>query len=68
MRVYLDNCCYNRPFDDQSQVKVRVETISKLAVQLMMATKRVEYVWSSTLDYELSKNPVPIMEVSNAND
>ena len=59
MRVYLDNCCYNRPFDDQSQVKVRVETISKLAVQLMMATKRVEYVWSSTLDYELSKNPVP---------
>ena len=20
MRVYLDNCCYNRPFDDQSQV------------------------------------------------
>ena len=32
MRVYLDNCCYNRPFDDQSQVRVRVETISKLAV------------------------------------
>ena len=21
MRVYLDNCCYNRPFDDQTQVK-----------------------------------------------
>ena len=59
MRVYLDNCCYNRPFDDQSQVKVRLETISKLTVQLMMATGRVEYVWSSTLDYELSKNPVP---------
>ena len=18
MRIYLDNCCYNRPFDDQS--------------------------------------------------
>ena len=59
MRVYLDNCCYNRPFDDQSQVKVRVETISKLAVQLMMATRRVEYAWSSTLDYELSRNPFP---------
>ena len=24
MRVYLDNCCYNRPFDDQAQLKVRV--------------------------------------------
>ena len=22
MRIYLDNCCYNRPFDSQAQVKV----------------------------------------------
>ena len=29
MRVYLDNCCYNRPFDDQSQLKVRLETEAK---------------------------------------
>ena len=28
MRVYLDNCCYNRPFDDQTQAKVRMETIA----------------------------------------
>ena len=59
MRVYLDNCCYNRPFDDQTQTKVRVETICKLAVQLMMATRKVEYAWSSTLDYEVSRNPFP---------
>src|SRR5262245_26806179 len=26
MRVYLDVSCYNRPFDDQSQVRVRLET------------------------------------------
>ena len=36
MRVYLDNCCYNRPFDDQSQLKVRLETEAKLAIQAMM--------------------------------
>ena len=59
MRVYLDNCCYNRPFDDQTLTRVRVETICKLAVQLMMATGRVEYAWSSTLDYEVSRNPFP---------
>jgi hypothetical protein len=23
MRVYLDNCCYNRPFDEQGQLRVR---------------------------------------------
>jgi hypothetical protein len=21
MRVYLDNCCYNRPYDDQTQIR-----------------------------------------------
>lgn len=32
MRVYLDNCCYNRPFDDQNQLAVRLETEAKLAI------------------------------------
>jgi len=26
MRVYLDVCCLNRPFDDQSQERIRVES------------------------------------------
>ena len=26
MKIYLDNCCYNRPFDDQTQPRVREET------------------------------------------
>ena len=26
MRIYLDNCCYNRPFDGQEQLRVRLET------------------------------------------
>lgn len=25
MRVYLDNCCYNRPYDDQSQMRIHLE-------------------------------------------
>ena len=24
MRVYLDNCCYNRPFDEQDQLRIRL--------------------------------------------
>ncbi len=23
MLLYLDNCCYNRPWDDQSQLRIR---------------------------------------------
>ncbi len=26
MRVYLDKCCYNRPFDDQNQARIHFET------------------------------------------
>lgn len=29
MRVYLDNCCFNRPFDDQRQVRVRLGAEAK---------------------------------------
>jgi predicted nucleic acid-binding protein len=26
MKIYLDNCCYNRPFDSQDQITVEKET------------------------------------------
>jgi len=58
MRVYLDNCCYNRPFDDQAQLKVRLETEAKLAIQAMMRTGVLEYVWSDMLVTEVSDNPI----------
>ena len=56
MRVYLDNCCYNRPFDNQAQVKVFLETVAKLSIQQKMRTGEVEYVWSSVLDFEIRKS------------
>ena len=36
MRVYLDNCCYNRPFDEQAQLSVHLETEAKLEIQRQM--------------------------------
>jgi len=29
-KVYLDNCCYNRPFDDLSRESIRKEADAKL--------------------------------------
>ncbi len=57
MRIYLDNCCYNRPFDDQSQLSVRLETEAKLRIQYLMRLGIVEYAWSKVLDYELGQSP-----------
>ena len=36
MCVYLDNCCYNRPFDPQDQLRVAIETSAKMRVQALM--------------------------------
>ena len=36
MKVYLDNCSYNRPFDDQSQMRIYLETQAKLYIQKLI--------------------------------
>ena len=57
MRVYLDNCTFNRPYDDQTQLKVSLETQSKLHIQNLIKEGRLDLVGSYTLDYEISRNP-----------
>ena len=56
-RIYLDNCCFNRPYDDQSQQRVRFETQAKLYVQKMIFERKIELVWSYVLKFENSRNP-----------
>ncbi|MDR3302444.1 MAG: PIN domain protein [Spirochaetaceae bacterium] len=57
MRVYLDNCCFNRTYDDQSNIINRVETEAKLLIQYMIKSGALELVWSEVLDYENNDNP-----------
>lgn len=58
-RVYLDMCCFNRPYDDQSQARIRLETEAKLLIQGNIREGRCKLVWSAILDFECSKNPYP---------
>jgi predicted nucleic acid-binding protein len=57
MRVDLDNCCFNRPFDDQSQARIRIETEAKLRIQERVVAGEIELVWSYTLELENAANP-----------
>ena len=57
MRIYLDNCCYNRPFDNQNQMKIRLETVAKLYIQSAVRKGIYDLVWSYMLDYENNENP-----------
>jgi predicted nucleic acid-binding protein len=57
MKVYLDNCCFNRPYDDQDSLLIRIETEVKLEIQDRARSGIIELVWSYVLDYENSQNP-----------
>ncbi|MDR0308154.1 MAG: PIN domain-containing protein [Chitinispirillales bacterium] len=57
MLLYLDNCCFNRPFDDQSHLQISLETQAKLFIQQEILYGKYELMWSYVLEYENSKNP-----------
>lgn len=57
MKIYLDNCCFNRPYDDQSHLRIRLEAEAKLKIQEDIRNGGFELVWSYILDYENGKNP-----------
>jgi predicted nucleic acid-binding protein len=66
MRVYLDNCCFNRPFDNQNNIFVRLETEAKLWIQESIRSGFLELVWSYILDLENSENPFLLKKESIA--
>lgn len=57
MRLYLDNCCLNRPFDDQGQEKIRLESEAVVMVLASIQSGRNLLVGSTMLDLENSRNP-----------
>jgi hypothetical protein len=44
--VYIDNCMFNRPFDDQTQIRIRLESEAKLYVQDKIKSEGIELIWS----------------------
>jgi len=56
-KIYLDICSYNRPFDIQAQLRIRMETEAKLFIQANVREGVYSLCWSFMLDYENSKNP-----------
>jgi predicted nucleic acid-binding protein len=57
IRVYLDTSIYNRPFDNQTQPKIHLETQAVILILQMVEAKSIELVNSSVLEYENSRNP-----------
>jgi predicted nucleic acid-binding protein len=57
IRLYLDNCCFNRPYDDQTVLNIHVEAEAKIFIQNEILKNNYEFIWSFMMDYEISSNP-----------
>ena len=55
MTIYLDNCCYNRPFDDQTQERIHLESEAVLSILKMGQMKRAVIVGSEILELEMHR-------------
>ena len=59
MRLYIDLNCFNRPFDDQRQERVRHETEAVLSILRRIIDGNDSLVWSWALTFENEKHPMP---------
>ncbi len=57
LRIYFDNCCYNRPYDDQSQIRISLEAQAKIFIQNSIKLGKIELATSYILVYENNRNP-----------
>lgn len=59
MKIYLDVCCLNRPFDDQRQDQIRLEAESVLLALTHLEAGEWEWIGSEVLDLEIEQTPDP---------
>jgi len=55
-RIYLDNCTYNRPFDDQTQIMISLETEAKRHIQQLVIEAKIDLTYSFINRFENSKS------------
>lgn len=57
MRIYLDVCCLNRPFDDQAQDRIHLE--SEAVVAILKHIRKGDWHWisSEVVDHEIQQTP-----------
>ena len=57
MRIYFDMCSLQRPLEDQTQLRVLVETQAVLGVLALCESGAVELIASDALVFETEANP-----------
>ena len=57
MKIYLDVCCLNRPFDDQTQDRIHLESEAVVLILKHVRSGNWEWISSEAVDYEVGQTP-----------
>lgn len=57
LNIYFDMNVYNRMFDDQSQLRIRFESMAIDIIFELIEKEQYDLTWSFVLDYENNNNP-----------
>ena len=55
MKLYFDNCCYNRPYDDQTQERIHLEGEAVLAIINKCNQNNDEIIGGPVVDLEIDQ-------------
>lgn len=56
-RLYLDVCCLNRPFDDQSQDRIRLEAEAVRVILARLQARDWHWTGSEVVNLEIERTP-----------
>lgn len=56
-KIYLDTCCFNRPFDDQTQERIHLEAEAVLAILSKIEKGQWDWIGSEVLTDEIEQMP-----------
>jgi hypothetical protein len=56
-KIYLDTCCLNRLFDDQTQERIRLESEAVLAILSQIEKGEWDWIGSEALIDEIEQTP-----------
>ncbi|MFM7448890.1 MAG: PIN domain-containing protein [Leptolyngbyaceae cyanobacterium] len=55
--IYMDVCCFNRPFDDWTQARIRLEAEAVLAIAAYCQAQEWNLIRSAALESEIGRTP-----------
>jgi predicted nucleic acid-binding protein len=56
-KIYFDTCCLNRPFDEQTQERIRLESEAVLAILSRIEKGEWDWIGSDVLTDEIEQTP-----------